>query len=79
MPSIGIFGANGRMGRALITVAKEQQLQLTAATVRSGSDLIGVDAGELAGVGKLVVGIGCKFIFISLISNIFLAKSYHEH
>jgi 4-hydroxy-tetrahydrodipicolinate reductase len=53
MPSIGIFGANGRMGRALITVAKEQQLNLTAATVRTGSDLIGVDAGELAGVGKL--------------------------
>jgi 4-hydroxy-tetrahydrodipicolinate reductase len=53
MPSIGIFGANGRMGRALITVAKEQQLNLTAATVRAGSDLIGVDAGELAGVGKL--------------------------
>ena len=53
MSAIGIFGANGRMGRALITVAKEQQLQLTAATVRSGSELIGVDAGELAGVGKL--------------------------
>lgn len=53
MPTIGIFGANGRMGRALITVAKEQQLNLTAATVRSGSDLIGVDAGELAGVGKI--------------------------
>jgi 4-hydroxy-tetrahydrodipicolinate reductase len=53
MPSIGIFGANGRMGRALITVAKEQQLNLTATTVRTGSDLIGVDAGELAGVGKL--------------------------
>lgn len=53
MPSIGIFGANGRMGRALINVAKEQQLNLTAATVRAGSELIGVDAGELAGVGKL--------------------------
>lgn len=53
MSTIGIFGANGRMGRALITVAKEQQLKLTAATVRSGSDLIGVDAGELAGVGRL--------------------------
>ena len=53
MPSIGIFGANGRMGRALTTVAKEQQLHLTAATVRAGSELAGVDAGELAGVGKL--------------------------
>jgi 4-hydroxy-tetrahydrodipicolinate reductase len=53
MTSIGIFGANGRMGRALVTVAKEQQLQLTVATVRPGSDLIGTDAGELAGCGKL--------------------------
>ncbi|MBU1310625.1 MAG: 4-hydroxy-tetrahydrodipicolinate reductase [Gammaproteobacteria bacterium] len=53
MSTIGIFGANGRMGRALITVAKEQQLKLTAATVRSSSAFIGVDAGELAGVGRL--------------------------
>ncbi|KKO48430.1 dihydrodipicolinate reductase [Arsukibacterium sp. MJ3] len=53
MPAIGIFGANGRMGRALTTVAKEQQLNLTAATVRPGSALLGVDAGELAGCGKL--------------------------
>jgi len=53
MPAIGIFGANGRMGRALINVAKAQQLNLTAATVRVGSELVGVDAGELAGVGKL--------------------------
>jgi 4-hydroxy-tetrahydrodipicolinate reductase len=53
MPAIGIFGANGRMGRALVSVAKEQQLNLSAATVRAGSALIGVDAGELAGVGKL--------------------------
>ncbi len=52
MPAIGIFGANGRMGRSLVSVAKEQQLNLTAATVRDGSELIGVDAGELAGCGK---------------------------
>ncbi|MDP5188334.1 4-hydroxy-tetrahydrodipicolinate reductase [Rheinheimera baltica] len=57
MATIGIFGANGRMGRALITVAKEQQLNLTAATVRAGSELIGVDAGELAGVGKCDVAL----------------------
>jgi 4-hydroxy-tetrahydrodipicolinate reductase len=53
MPTIGIFGANGRMGRALVNVASEQQLNLTAATVRKGSSLVGVDAGELAGCGKL--------------------------
>ena len=52
MTSIGIFGANGRMGRALINVAKEQALTVNAATVRSGSTLVGVDAGELAGCGK---------------------------
>ena len=57
MSSIGVLGANGRMGRALITVANEQQLNLTAATVRPGSDLIGVDAGELAGIGKLGVAL----------------------
>lgn len=55
MPAIGVFGANGRMGRALVTVAKEQQLELTAATVRAGSELIGVDAGELAGCGRLAL------------------------
>jgi 4-hydroxy-tetrahydrodipicolinate reductase len=53
MTSMGIFGANGRMGRALVTVAKEQQLMLSAATVRAGSELVGIDAGELAGCGKI--------------------------
>ncbi len=57
MTSIGIFGANGRMGRALVTVAKEQQLSLAAATVRSGSSLIGIDAGELAGCGKVEIAL----------------------
>ena len=53
MSAIGILGANGRMGRALVNVAHEQQLALAAATVRSGSSLAGVDAGELAGCGKI--------------------------
>jgi len=60
MTSIGIFGANGRMGRALVTVATELQsnqlaenpVKLSAATVRAGSSLLGLDAGELAGCGK---------------------------
>ena len=53
MTTLGIFGANGRMGRALVTVATEQSLKLAQATVRQGSTLVGVDAGELAGCGKL--------------------------
>lgn len=55
MATIGIFGANGRMGRALVNVAKEQALSLAAATVRSGSSLVGVDAGELAGCGNIAL------------------------
>lgn len=53
MTSIGIFGANGRMGRALVQVCKEQALTLAAASVRPGSTWSGHDAGELAGCGTL--------------------------
>ncbi len=52
MSTIGIFGANGRMGKALIAAAYEQKLSLAAATVRSGSAFAGLDATELAGCGK---------------------------
>jgi len=52
MSVVGIFGANGRMGRALVRVGAEQQC-LAAALVRTGSDLAGVDAGQLAGIAPL--------------------------
>lgn len=54
--NIAINGAAGRMGRCLIqAVAETEGLQLSAAIDRAESSLIGVDAGELAGVGKLGV------------------------
>lgn len=54
--NIAINGAAGRMGRCLIqAVAETDGLELSAAIDRPGSSLIGVDAGELAGVGKLGV------------------------
>lgn len=54
--NIAINGAAGRMGRCLIqAVAETEGLQLSAAVDRPESSLIGVDAGELAGVGKLDV------------------------
>ena len=54
---IGVVGAGGRMGRNLITaVANAENATLTAAFERAGSSLIGTDAGELVGVGKLVIG-----------------------
>ena len=51
--NVGIIGAGGRMGRMLIeAVANNPQTTLAAAIERSGSSLVGVDAGELVGLEK---------------------------
>jgi 4-hydroxy-tetrahydrodipicolinate reductase len=53
MTKIGVLGANGRMGRVLIDACYQHtEVALGFASVRSGSSLIGIDAGELAGVAK---------------------------
>ena len=53
MINIAITGAGGRMGKALIeAVAQTDGLQLSAAIERPDSSLIGVDSGELAGIGR---------------------------
>ncbi|TCT23742.1 4-hydroxy-tetrahydrodipicolinate reductase [Thiobaca trueperi] len=53
---IAIAGAGGRMGRMLVQAVTEADgLTLGAATERAGSSLLGADAGELAGVGRLDV------------------------
>ena len=53
MINIAITGAGGRMGKALIeAVAQVDGLQLSAAIERPDSTLIGVDSGELAGLGR---------------------------
>ena len=50
---IAIVGAPGRMGRNLIQAVQQAEgVALGAALARSGSSLLGVDAGELAGMGK---------------------------
>ncbi|NIG19871.1 4-hydroxy-tetrahydrodipicolinate reductase [Pantoea sp. Al-1710] len=50
---IAIVGAPGRMGRNLIqAVHQAEGVALGAALARSGSSLLGADAGELAGIGK---------------------------
>lgn len=55
---IAVVGAAGRMGRQLIQAATGTQgAQLGAAIVRSGSSLVGSDAGELAGCGTLGIKI----------------------
>ncbi len=58
MNRIAVVGAAGRMGKTLIeAIADADGVQLGAATERPGSSLVGADAGELAGVGKLGVTI----------------------
>ena len=53
---IGIVGASGRMGRAVIRqVTETQGCVVAAACEEPFSDTIGMDAGELAGCGNLGV------------------------
>jgi len=58
MTRIAVPGAAGRMGRNLIDACNRAEgLMLGAATERSGHDLLGSDAGMVAGVGELGVAI----------------------
>lgn len=54
MLKIGVTGAAGRMGRAVIeAITQADDLRLGAALERADSEMLGRDAGELAGVGAL--------------------------
>ena len=51
---VAITGFGGRMGRALAeAVAQSDKAELSAAIVRPGSSLVGADAGEVAGLGRM--------------------------
>lgn len=56
MQRIAVMGAAGRMGKTLIeAVSQTEGAILSAAIDRADSSLIGADAGELAGLGKVGV------------------------
>ena len=59
MPTrIAVTGAAGRMGKTLIeAINNADGAELVAAIERPESSLIGADAGELAGIGKIGVAI----------------------
>lgn len=60
MIRIAITGAAGRMGRALIEACNGTEgVVCSAALEHESSSLLGADAGEVAGLGKLGVAIGC--------------------
>jgi 4-hydroxy-tetrahydrodipicolinate reductase len=50
---VGLFGANGRMGRVLVEALDlSEDAMLSVATVRDDSAWVGMNVGELAGIGK---------------------------
>jgi len=56
MRRIAVMGAAGRMGKSLIEAIQQAQgAGLTAAVARPDSTLVGADAGELAGLGRIGV------------------------
>jgi len=58
MLNIGVTGAAGRMGRTLITACTQHPgTRVAAAVERSGNSLLGSDAGELAGLGRLDISL----------------------
>ena len=62
---VAVVGAAGRMGKNLIeAVGMTKGLKLTAATEHPDSSLIGADAGEVAGVGKLGVTIAADLAVV---------------
>lgn len=53
MTRVAITGASGRMGKTLVEAINEYDgLTVSAAIVHPESSLVGVDAGEMAGMGK---------------------------
>lgn len=57
MIKIAVTGAAGRMGGRIITAVKEAGMRLAGAIERPGHDMIGQDAGLVAGCGPLDVTI----------------------
>ncbi len=55
---VGVTGAAGRMGAAIIEAIKDNPLvTLTGALEKAGSPVLGLDAGTVSGVGELSVEI----------------------
>ena len=66
MIRVAVNGAAGRMGQTLIRAVHEApDLTLGAALERPGSSLVGADAGELAGLGRLDVAVADDIAAVS--------------
>jgi len=55
---IAVAGINGRMGRCIVEAcATAKDVEFSAASVKPGSELVGLDAGTLLGLRKLKISI----------------------
>jgi len=58
VPRVGVVGAAGKMGKTLVKMIQESpDLELTAAVDLPGLQVIGQDAGIVAGIGEMGVAI----------------------
>ncbi len=66
MTRIAITGAAGRMGRSLIEACQQSDgMEVSVALEHPESSLLGSDAGDLAGIGKLGVTVGCDLAAVT--------------
>lgn len=66
MVRVGVCGAAGRMGKTILEVCNDNDgIEVTAAIEYSESPMLGLDAGELAGIGKLGVTITDDIVSIT--------------
>ena len=66
MTRIAITGAAGRMGRSLIEACQQTDgLEVTVALEHPESTLLGSDAGDLAGIGKLDIAVGADLAAVT--------------
>lgn len=86
MIRIGVAGASGRMGRALVrAICEAEGAELGGATERPGAGDLGADAGVLAGIGETGVTLasdlaafaGCQAVldFTAPAASVALAKA----
>ena len=66
MTRIAITGAAGRMGRSLIEACQQTEgMNVSVALEHPESSLLGSDAGDLAGIGKLGITLGCDLAAVT--------------
>ncbi|MGQ0656532.1 MAG: 4-hydroxy-tetrahydrodipicolinate reductase [Chromatiales bacterium] len=79
MTRIAVSGAAGRMGRAVVElVTQTDGLTLAGALEREGLSVIGTDAGELAGIGRIGVVISDSIEKVLAVCDVLIDFSHPQ-